>query len=1343
MKKNLLFALILGASVQAMATPVTVTMNTSTKEMVLTAKESGDTIRQDSLAVTGGKNMYIFNSLQSATYVISGFDAKGNMNGTMELEVGMDSIGLQIWTVTSIKASNKGWVLDQDYTIENLTCRTREGQVIPVTLGTSSTAGAKSALMINGGSYNCTIHPNDSLISEGYMDAYASATLTANISSNVSVPLGGDYSVTFPTAANFGIFRKEGGSNGSGSIHYIPFTLIEPKDTVVEGETTTYIYRLANSNTYNFRLWQENKRTMAGKFVYYTDSTQCPVLAFTAADLDADPRFMDTDPTHNNVYNVGNILLNINGRGHLNLKSGQTYDLLAQRDWQLTDNSTNNYFIEPDYHYTVLGIDGKSVTDIVSIDNANTTVDPWALLKANGQGEAIVLVTYDAINLNQWAKQVKSTYLGGENWSALWPENTGVFVVSVDAAPTSLETGMVINEKYNAETMKNAGKYIDAEHDCFYYLEEDSCFEYSFKPAGVAKVEICYPTILADGVSYENGFIGVEKSDTVYTLKLRRGRQIVRLTGTDGGHVYQVLTAKPVTRTITNLSNPGSDVYCPGDQVKVQYNGLYHPANKMAGIYNMSAYITYNGVPTGTELILGSNQYNFAGTPKAQAVTVAIPDDQSDTISLTEGVLQVTGYGDPIGNHRNISKIGGRNPNFTAIAHKTYFGAVPSVNIPVTLISLKGKVNVTNADSATIVLKNRKGTALVADSLGFYALKYYGKFDYEATAKGYGYTRGSIVTNETSDSITYVSLELPPVTDSNWNGDSIMEPAFVDGLYQIGTGYELAWFAKQINDGNNYSAVLTNDIDLIGFDWTPIGNNSKTFKGKFDGQGHRISGLYINSTKTYQALFGYADGAEISNLSVDGTVITTGNYAAGIVAYAKAASITGCVNYAEVNGKQYVAGVVSYMYGATTVDRCANCADITASSTYAAGISAYVQAATGKISNSFNRATITGTGNVAGIANLYSTAAAAEISNVYNSGSIICDAATKGSIFSGTAAAAGSGVKNAYSVAQYDKVAENETIVTEYQMEEGEVAYKLNGDQSEIIFRQTLGEDKYPSFIGLQMYYFDGQYCNDTIRTDANITFDDVDLKGARFYNGSDEAGLFTSGKDYSFMSYYDSNYASWCGFAVSATLGKNFNGYADYTQFNSCTGLGLHTRQFAVGYYSEYNALMDDQYPEIYAAKSFKPEYVYVNNTANTLQSMTYGDAWAKKFAVGDSLVLTITGLTEDDEETGSIDFYLAKDTVFVTEWTKVDLTSLGTVDHIRFTMKSSDMSWGFMNTPAYFCIDDMKASLTDEKPIPASVFVPEKSHTDLRIYDIYGRQVENPQNGMYIINGKKYLIK
>lgn len=252
----------------------------------------------------------------------------------------------------------------------------------------------------------------------------------------------------------------------------------------------------------------------------------------------------------------------------------------------------------------------------------------------------------------------------------------------------------------------------------------------------------------------------------------------------------------------------------------------------------------------------------------------------------------------------------------------------------------------------------------------------------------------------------------------------------------------------------------------------------------------------------------------------------------------------------------------------------------------------------------------------------------------------------------------------------------------------------------------------------------------------ANIDFEDVDLSGATFYNGADEAGLISTATDYSFINYYDSRYGSWCGFAVSATTGTNFTDYSDDTQYNSCVGGGMGSKQFAVGYYSEFNAMLEEQYPDIYATKNIKPSYVYITNTANAVQSMTNGDTYAKKFDETDWLKLIITGYTEDEEEIAHIDFYLAKDGKIVNEWTKVDLSALGVVNFIRFTMDSSDKSAYGMNTPAYFCLDNMKAEVTDETPSTTGI----KETKTIKA----NKTTKAFQDGKLIIicNGKKYNL-
>ena len=181
-----------------------------------------------------------------------------------------------------------------------------------------------------------------------------------------------------------------------------------------------------------------------------------------------------------------------------------------------------------------------------------------------------------------------------------------------------------------------------------------------------------------------------------------------------------------------------------------------------------------------------------------------------------------------------------------------------------------------------------------------------------------------------------------------------------DGVYQIGTAEELYGFAQLVNNGNtSASAVLTADIivnkgvlkadgnladDTSGFtSWTPIGNSySNKYTGKFDGQGHTISGLYFNDAATdYVGLFGCLESGEIKNVGVidsyfngtywvggvcgrnrgtitgcynTGTVSGTGNQVGGVCGANDYDTITGCYNTGTVSGRDEVGGVCGLNY---------------------------------------------------------------------------------------------------------------------------------------------------------------------------------------------------------------------------------------------------------------------------------------------------------------------------------------------------------------------------------------------------------------------------------------------
>ena len=107
---------------------------------------------------------------------------------------------------------------------------------------------------------------------------------------------------------------------------------------------------------------------------------------------------------------------------------------------------------------------------------------------------------------------------------------------------------------------------------------------------------------------------------------------------------------------------------------------------------------------------------------------------------------------------------------------------------------------------------------------------------------------------------------------------------------------ELAYLAQQANEGgyilelengnkidntdesskqgfSGYYFALSADIDLNGYEWTPIGNDTHPFKGHFNGDGHVVRGLKMNveiktKTTTYAGLFGYIENGTLRNLGV-------------------------------------------------------------------------------------------------------------------------------------------------------------------------------------------------------------------------------------------------------------------------------------------------------------------------------------------------------------------------------------------------------------------------------------------------------------------------------------------
>ena len=100
--------------------------------------------------------------------------------------------------------------------------------------------------------------------------------------------------------------------------------------------------------------------------------------------------------------------------------------------------------------------------------------------------------------------------------------------------------------------------------------------------------------------------------------------------------------------------------------------------------------------------------------------------------------------------------------------------------------------------------------------------------------------------------------------------------------------------------------------------------------------------------------------------------------------------------------------------------------------------------------------------------------------------------------------------------------------------------------------------------------------------------------------------------------------------------------------------------------------------------------DHLYVTLTTYSFGSAKNGDGFAKPLGDTGWFKVTAIGYNEQ-EQTGTTDFYLVKDGKYIDEWTKWDLSSLGKVTKVKFTMDGTGKGTYGLNTAAYFAIDDI----------------------------------------------------
>ncbi|MGE4353319.1 MAG: S-layer homology domain-containing protein [Oscillospiraceae bacterium] len=173
--------------------------------------------------------------------------------------------------------------------------------------------------------------------------------------------------------------------------------------------------------------------------------------------------------------------------------------------------------------------------------------------------------------------------------------------------------------------------------------------------------------------------------------------------------------------------------------------------------------------------------------------------------------------------------------------------------------------------------------------------------------------------------------------------------------------------------------VYTDDAGNIGDapfalnPWAPIGGDGAAFSGTFDGGGHTVSGMYINSSPlSYQGLFGYGEDCIIQDVNLDNGFICGADQVGGIAGYLNRGSVSGCTNSCTVTGigeitpyysNYYVyvhlGGIVGSVNGSGSVSDCRNTgvissiplytSSVTSMSIYVGGVVGYIKDLSGVV----------------------------------------------------------------------------------------------------------------------------------------------------------------------------------------------------------------------------------------------------------------------------------------------------------------------------------------------------------------------------------------------------------
>lgn len=798
----------------------------------------------------------------------------------------------------------------------------------------------------------------------------------------LTINTGVKLTVTVPADAAFGLYFQW---NNFNTTEVEPMGVTESDDGWrISGDTKSADYFISKSSgNYTWRLSQPGHVTRAGWVSGLTADRELNLTASTATDrLSHDFSQLGTATA---TRDEADLQVNLDPSGFEVLDG--TTRVRAYRHWQIINSDAGNIMVEPDFHWSVMG-DGDA--RIQTVNGGNTTAN-WADVTP-GTKDSIITVYYDSVdvttaNPNDGTQNVGSH---GGLYPATQPQRVGVIVVGgTGVTHGSADADVDFNMAPGVTTTRSME--WDYNYDTWYYEagETDPALRFAVvKNTGSVMVEYAFVATNAAMVTSVSAFQTASVGeDGRYIVPLGAfntagngmgGTVILRMTD-ESGVSYRLVRVAKVTITAENASHKGEDIM-PGDQVKLTFSGMFRGVNKISGIFNPTLFKpTYHNGESKFDGTLG--QYQRMDN---SSVTVTVPEDLpfaegADTAAcvFTNGYTYGSMYSaaNPFAFLYGMTDTG-VGTNFNAVTVNYYMNhyadAAVTVyrkvffNVALRISDDAGSV----LDGVAVTITDSNGKDMEPGADGRFQLGY-GTYLYTLRKDGYAVERGSFSlgsadADKVQDGVLTIMASMQTVGADPWDGTTKTEPQKDDnGVYLIGTAAELAWFAA--TDGNG-SAKLTADIELAGYDWTPL----KKFYGTFDGQAHVIRNLYINSSSYPAGLIGYLQGgASVTRLGITGSVTCTARsnaQAGGIAGYMyDKASITQCWSAVHVTSNKHAGGIAGYTATGAVITDCYATGTIRSSAAnecYLGGIcgSGFSNTAGATLTNCYSVGKVVGTG---------------------------------------------------------------------------------------------------------------------------------------------------------------------------------------------------------------------------------------------------------------------------------------------------------------------------------------------------------------------------------------------